>query len=232
MKVKFFGRDVSIYVVLAAFLGVAIIITAVTLEVMSSGNDTDGGRDNSGNGGSLSDSNCPVQNDINSLDWIEQNFLTINRYSRPGISLETVNGVVIHNIGNPGTTALQNRNYFQNLAETGRRFASAHFIIDIDGGILQCVPVDEIAYASNERNYDTISIELCHPDDTGEFSTETYNSAVRLTAWILNRYGLSPGDLLRHSDIIATDCPRYFTNVQGTWERFKEAVGAEMERQR
>ena len=39
-------------------------------------------------------------------------YLEPNEYSRPGTSLDTVKGVVIHYVGNPGTTAEQNRSYF------------------------------------------------------------------------------------------------------------------------
>jgi len=165
-----------------------------------------------------------VQYIIDRQDLIEQDFLPINRFSRPGIELEVVNGIVIHNIGNPNTTAQQNRNFFANLAETEERFASSHFIICLDGTILQCVPVDEIAYASNLRNYDTISIEVCHPDETGRFTEESYASLVLLTAWLSIKFDLTSNDVIRHADIRATDCPRYFTANEDAWERFREDV--------
>ena len=37
--------------------------------------------------------------------WITQDFLTPNPYSRPQKELKQVNGVVVHYVGNPGTTA-------------------------------------------------------------------------------------------------------------------------------
>jgi len=165
-----------------------------------------------------------VQAIIDEIDWIEQYFLPINRYSRPGISLDQVNGIVIHNIGNPGTTALQNRNFFANLAHTGERFASSNFIICLDGSILQCVPIDEIAYASNIRNYDTISIEVCHPYADGRFTEASYLAVVHLTAWLSIAFDLTSEDVIRHADIIATDCPRYFTYNEDAWERFRADV--------
>ena len=165
-----------------------------------------------------------VQAIIDRQDLIEQDFLPINRFSRPGIELEVVNGIVIHNIGNPNTTAQQNRNFFANLAVSEERFASSHFIICLDGTILQCVPVDEIAYASNWRNYDTISIEVCHPDDTGRFTDESYASVVLLTAWLSIKFDLTSNDVIRHADIRATDCPRYFTTNEDAWERFRADV--------
>ena len=169
-----------------------------------------------------------VQDKLNDFYMIEQDFLPINRYSRSGSLIAKVNGIVIHNIGNPNTTAQQNRNYFASLAQTHERHASAHFIICLDGAILQCVPVDEEAYASNQRNFDTLSIELCHPDETGEFTAETYNAAVFLTAWLSIEFGLTPEGIIRHSEIANTECPRYFTNDEEAWEAFKAAVLAEI----
>jgi len=165
-----------------------------------------------------------AQAEIDRLNWVEQALLPINPFSRPGTKLEEINGIVIHNIGNPNTTAQQNRNFFANLATTEERHASSNFIICLDGAILQCVPVDEIAYASNHRNDDTISIEICHPDDTGEFSTESYEAAVRLTAWLCAKFHLSADDIIRHYDVQGKECPRYFVDYPDAWERFKTDV--------
>ena len=90
-------------------------------------------------------------------EWVERQLLPINEYSRPGEKLTAVNGVVVHYTGNPGTTAQQNRSYFAGLAQSGETFASSNFVIGLEGEILECVPLDEVAYASSQRNYDTLS---------------------------------------------------------------------------
>lgn len=99
------------------------------------------------------------------------NLLDINKYSRPGTKLRKVKGVVVHYTANPGTDAMANRNYFNNLPKINAKkgtntYASSHFVIGIDGTIVQCIPTEEIAYASNDRNSDTISIECCHKKRT------------------------------------------------------------------
>ena len=66
---------------------------------------------------------------------IQEAFLTPNEYSRPQEPLEVINEIFIHYTANPGTTAEQNRSYFENLGITGETSASAHFIIDIFGHI-------------------------------------------------------------------------------------------------
>ena len=72
---------------------------------------------------------------------ITVNLLAQNRYSRPGTNLKKVKNIFVHYTANPGTSAEQNRSYFANLAETGERSASAHFIIGYDGEIIQCIPL-------------------------------------------------------------------------------------------
>ncbi len=153
---------------------------------------------------------------------LDVQLLDVNDYSRPGIALEVVNGIVIHYTANPGTTAQQNRNYFNGLAESKKTYASSHFIIGLSGEIIQCVPCNEIAYASNERNSDTISIECCIEDESGKFNEETYNSLIELTTWLMGRYSLTEDDVIRHYDVTGKNCPKYFVEHESEWENFKE----------
>ena len=153
---------------------------------------------------------------------IVEDFLTVNPYSRPGEALPEVRNIFIHYTANPGTTAEQNRSYFENLGITGETSASAHFVIGYDGTIIQCIPLDEIAYAVKTRNYDSISIECCYQSADGSFTEATYQSLIRLTAWLLGKYGLTPEDVLRHYDESGKLCPLYFVENEGAWEQFIE----------
>ncbi len=164
--------------------------------------------------------------DLGLPDWITVNLLPINEWSRPGEKLDSVSGVVVHYVGNPGTTAAQNRNYFETLATTHETKASSNFLIGLDGEIILNVPVDEVAYCSNNRNHDTLSIECCHPDETGEFTPETYQSLVRLTAFLRGTYDLSREDILRHFDVTEKRCPLYFVEHPDAWETFLDDVEA------
>ena len=120
-------------------------------------------------------------------DWTED-FLTVNEYSRPGDPLTEVNNIFVHYTANPGTSAAQNRSYFEQLKDNHERSASAHFIIGYNGEIIQCVPLDEIAYAVQTRNEDSISIECCYKADNGQFTQETYDSLIRLLRWLIDAY--------------------------------------------
>lgn len=77
---------------------------------------------------------------------MEEALLTPNPYSRPQDAL-TVTQLYVHYTANPGTSARQNRDYFEGLAQTGLTSASAHFVIGYEGEIVQCIPLNEMAYA-------------------------------------------------------------------------------------
>lgn len=161
---------------------------------------------------------------------LDVQLLTVNEYSRPGIPLEQVNGLVIHYTANPGTSAKDNRDYFEGLKNSHVTKASSHFIIGLDGEIVQCIPCNEWAYASNERNEDTISIECCIPDESGEFTRQTYDSLVELVSWLCFRYSLTEEDLLRHYDITGKNCPKYYVEHEDAWDIFREDVKIYMEK--
>lgn len=150
--------------------------------------------------------------------YVEPALLTENPWSRPGTPLEKVRGVVIHYVGNPNTSAQANRNYFESLKTgTEELYASAHFIVGLEGEVLQCIPLTEWAYASNTRNGDTVSIEVCHPDETGEFLPGTYDRVVELTAWLCDAFDLTSADVLRHYDVSGKLCPLYYVENEDAW---------------
>jgi N-acetylmuramoyl-L-alanine amidase len=178
---------------------------------------------------------------------IKQAILTKNKFSRPGTLLVGVRGVVLHWVANPGSTASANRNYFENLksqpyeTEADKRkacFASAHFIIGLQGEIIQCIPENEMAYHVGAKEYkspaivylgsypnnSTIGIELCHEDWTGVFKIETLNSVRTLIADLIDRHDLTTGDIYRHFDITGKDCPHYFVKNEAAWSDFLKTL--------
>lgn len=168
---------------------------------------------------------------INLIDGtsIMQYYLTPNPYSRPGITLDQVNSIVIHYTGNPNTSAKANRNYFENLKIHKTTYASSHYIVGLNGEIIQCLPLNEISYASNNRNHDTISIEICHPDASGKFTKETYRSLVALVATLCYTYNLGEDDIIRHYDVTGKKCPLYFVENENAWKEFKKDVMSYLE---
>ena len=155
---------------------------------------------------------------------IDVQLLDVNPYSRPGTEIEKINGIVVHYTANPGSTAQNNRDYFEGLKDSHETKVSSHFVVGIDGEIVQCIPSSEIAYASNSRNSDTLSIECCHLDETGAFTDATYTSLVRLTGWLCYRFNITSEDVIRHYDVTGKICPKYYVDHPEAWEQFKEDV--------
>lgn len=178
---------------------------------------------------------------------IIQDFFPINRFSRPGNKRKQTNAVAGHYVGNPGTSAENNHNYFKNLKDqktyigddnktylldknggktkTKATFASSHYVIGLEGEIIQGIPEDEESYCTNQRNFDTISIEACHPKSDGQFTAATYASFVWLVADIMKRHSLTlPNGLIRHYDVTKKICPKWFVDYPEEYEKFKANV--------
>lgn len=149
---------------------------------------------------------------------IDIQLLTINDYSRPGTATERIQNIVIHYTANPGTTAQQNRDYFEGLKDSQLTQASSNFVIGIDGEIIQCVPTTEIAYASNDANIYSVSIEVCHPDETGEFTEASYDSLVALSAYLCDKFDLESEDVIRHYDVTGKLCPLYYVENRDAYD--------------
>lgn len=154
-------------------------------------------------------------------EWVDKQIIHKHSTARTGILLDDIKNIVIHYVGNPNTSAKNNRDYF-NKPSTG---VSSHFIVGLSGEVIQCVPIYERSAASNDRNKDTLSIETCHPDESGKFNQATYNSLVKLTAYLCYQFDLKQDDVIRHYDVTGKICPKYYVENEDEWENFKKDVG-------
>ena len=154
-------------------------------------------------------------------EWVDKQIIHKHSTARTGILLDDFKNIVIHYVGNPNTSAKNNRDYF-NKPSTG---VSSHFIVGLSGEVIQCVPIYERSAASNDRNKDTLSIETCHPDESGKFNQATYNSLVKLTAYLCYQFDLKQNDVIRHYDVTGKNCPKYYVENEDEWENFKKDVG-------
>ena len=155
-----------------------------------------------------------------------------NIFSRPDVGRQKVDKIVIHYVANPGSTAKNNRDYFDSLADQDPQksgsSASSHFVVGLEGEVIQCIPVNEIAYANAPLNNTTVAIEVCHPDDSGKFNDATYESLVDLTAFLCRQLKLTPGDVIRHYDVNEKLCPKYYVEHEDAWEQFLKDVKTAM----
>lgn len=153
-------------------------------------------------------------------EYVDSQIIHIHNTARTGTKLTDIKNIVIHYVGNPNTTAQNNRDYYDKPDTE----VSSHFVIGLNGEVIQCVPLDEKSAASNNRNKDTISIEVCHPDKTGKFNDQTYDSLIKLTSWLLEKTGLDENDVIRHYDITGKLCPLYYVNNESAWEAIKADI--------
>ncbi len=154
--------------------------------------------------------------------WVSVQIVDINGSGRRGQPLQGVKDIAIHYVGNPGTTAQGNHDFY-NQPDTK---VSSHFVIGLEGEVIQCVPLDEKSSATNDRNLDTISIEVCHPDATGQFTEASYQSLVKLTAWLCDHFNLDRSHVIRHYDVTGKPCPLYFVEHPEAWTQFLADVKA------
>ena len=155
---------------------------------------------------------------------IDEQLLTINDYSRPGEKIDALEYIVIHYLANPKTTAQQNHDYFESLKDLQDTSMSANFIVGLEGEIIECVPPGEIAYASNSMNHESISIENCHLDETGRFTEATYDSCVKLAAYLAAEYRIDRDHIIRHYDVNGKECPVYYVRNEDKWEAMKDDI--------
>lgn len=167
--------------------------------------------------------------DVSQIDYpsyVDQQFIAKDGHSRTGRDIRRVKDIVIHYVGNPGSTAQANRDYFDSNKST----VSSHFVVGLQGEVIQCVPLDEWSSASNNRNKDTISIEVCHPSENGKFNDATYARVVELTAWLCDEFGLDEKDVIRHHDITGKLCPLYYVEHEDAWEQMRKDIKQELKK--
>jgi N-acetylmuramoyl-L-alanine amidase CwlA len=165
--------------------------------------------------------------------------LTINPYSRPSTKLNSVKGIVVHWTASPMGRNQGVWNYFERRKSGTNGYGSAHFIVDLDGSIWNCIPTNEVAYhvgsstytseAKNELssypNNCTIGIEFCIIDNRGKMNEATWKEGAKLVAHLLEKFNLGKENIWTHQEVVGwKDCHRYFVENPNEYERFKTEV--------
>lgn len=130
--------------------------------------------------------------------------LPVNTKRRPGIPISpAVKFIVLHDTGNPGSTAAANVKYYTSSANS--ESASAHLFVD-DKEIIECIPAltapaekawhvlynvttDNQLFGYN-ANDAAIGIEYCYGPKIN--ADEAYKKYIWLAAYVCFRYGLDP----------------------------------------
>ncbi|MES5397262.1 N-acetylmuramoyl-L-alanine amidase [Bacillus amyloliquefaciens] len=181
-------------------------------------------------------------------------YIDINKWTRPGIKNNGVKKLVVHYTANPGAPAANHYRYFgqtlpaqnRNLSEKKQTFASAHIFVDRTEAICT-IPLNEVAYHANDvqqfvngqpyrgvaelkpnANFLSIGVELCI-EKNGTFHPDTIARAEQVCAELCKKYKLDPtNDIVRHYDITHKICPApWVSNSQG-FADFKTRVKKRM----
>jgi N-acetylmuramoyl-L-alanine amidase len=151
--------------------------------------------------------------------------------ARSGNRLTTVRGIVSHDTGNEGSTAYNNRSYFNNHQPS----ASAHTFID-DKYILEIVPLYEKAWhvrydkdkklAGVYANDYLIGVELCWGGKI-DFK-QAYEKYVWYHAYLCKTFNLNPKrDIYSHKQLDPgrkTDPDNALNRFGITWTKFLDDV--------
>lgn len=168
---------------------------------------------------------------------IEIQHMPKNPYTRPGIKIHRHTGIAMHWVERPRATP---ESVIQDWMERNT-YGSAHYVIGMDGRIIECVPPYEVAYHSGSReytplkelfapysspNHTMIGIEMCNSDSTGWFPDQLLESAVDLCAQHCMTYSLNPfRDIVTHNMLVGwKECPRLWVREPWRLELFRKRV--------
>lgn len=156
-------------------------------------------------------------------------------------SVGRIKYIVIHYVGALGG-AKANCQYY-----AGKYIgASAHYFVGFDGEIWQSVEDEDIAwhcgassYKHGEcRNSNSIGIEMCvrkkntasmgATDKDWYFEDATVESAVELTRYLMDKYGVPASNVIRHYDVTGKICPNpyVYNSTQHIWDEFKKKISS------
>jgi len=142
--------------------------------------------------------------------------------------------IVIHYTGNKGDTALNNVKYFANNTVK----ASAHFFVD-ENSIYTSVPVNDTAWHCGGglqgskghawygkcTNSNSIGIEMCLLDKSGNVRKDTIDKTAELTKYLMNVYKIPAENVIRHWDVTGKSCPAPMRGDNNEyWESFKNRI--------
>ncbi|MDR1903040.1 MAG: peptidoglycan recognition protein family protein [Treponema sp.] len=185
---------------------------------------------------------------------ITKKLLRVNEFSRPGKKLAEKKALILHWVGVGGQRALTVWEYFEYACVKEQKYASAHYCVDLDGGVYQFIPDDEVAYhcgssqndpksgkiytdwardvfgkyaedpKGNSPNNASIGIELCVIDNQGNFAPETLQSAAELTARLCQTWRIPLERVGTHNMVVG------WKDCPRLWTRFPDQFSAFKER--
>ena len=161
---------------------------------------------------------------------ITDSLIPKNKYNRPGTK-STPKRICVHYTGDCGATAEQLSKYWQNVAagvfkDKPWSWTSAQYIVGLNGEVVRCIPDNEIAYAAANQNADTIHIEVCYRQKSGEFEEKSIAALGELVRSLMKKYAIPAGKVVRHYDLTGKLCPAYYVD-KNRWAALHERITSE-----
>lgn len=101
----------------------------------------------------------------------------------------------------------------------------AHFVIDADGTIYQLVPLNTICRHTVGLNWTAIGVEHVGVSDASVLNdSRQVESSLRLTAWLMQRYGIALANVIGHNESLTSPYHReryraWRCQTHGDWTR-------------
>ena len=161
---------------------------------------------------------------------ITDSLIPRNKYNRPGTK-STPKRICVHYTGDCGATAAQLAKYWQNVAagvfkDKPWSWTSAQYIVGLNGEVVRCILDSEIAYAAANQNADTIHIEVCYKQKSGEFEEKSIAALGELVRSLMKKYAIPAGKVVRHYDLTGKLCPAYYVD-EARWAALHERITSE-----
>lgn len=164
--------------------------------------------------------------------------MEINRlltpYNRTVTDGREIKYIVIHYVGALGGAEANCRYYAAKYLG-----ASAHYFVGHAGEIWQSVEEKDIAWHCGAKSYrhpecrnsNSIGIEMCvrkwnsetmgATDTDWHFAPATVATTLKLVRELMEKYRISPENVLRHYDVTGKCCPNPYVVAEVLWEEFK-----------
>ena len=142
---------------------------------------------------------------------IKKYYLTKSLNTRRFEKMKEIKYIIITSSKYNGFSALKNRNIIEKLKYKEDNEFSCHFIIDINGTILNIIPEREKAICSRNINYDNKSISIMLTlNKNGKYEKEELISLKKLIHTLKRRYDIKSENILTEFDINGSRKPILF----------------------
>ena len=160
---------------------------------------------------------------------ITERIIPKNKYNRPGTRSEP-GRICVHYTGQAGTDADKLALFYKNVAagmfpDKTNSWTSTQYIIGLTGKVIRIIPDNEIAYAASGKNNGTLHIEVCYSKTGGEFEEASVSALRELVQYLMKKYSIPAGKVLRHYDLTGKYCPWYYVD-ENRWAVLHEYITA------